>query len=79
MKNELTPVQMTIAKEILERLGYDSTEEDVQRHFDTESITINTGRDDEDYVWYEDESDCICIRIKDGYELSEAEIEEQFL
>ena len=71
--------EMQIAREILESLGYDSTEEDVQRHLDSEIITVNVGRDGEDHVWYQDEADCVCVRISDRHELSEKEVEEQFL
>lgn len=71
--------EMQIAREILESLHLDATDEDVQRHLDSEIITVNVGRDGEDHVWYQDEADCVCVRISDRHELSEKEVEEQFL
>ena len=76
---KITEIEMKTAMEILERLGYDHSEEDVERNEKQGYISFIVGRDGEDHVWYSDESSELCIRVSDKHELTKNEIEEQFL
>lgn len=75
----ITTEEFEIAREILRGLHLDVTDEDVHRHLDSDIITVNIGRNGEWHVWYQDDADCVCVRVSDRHELSEAEINEQFL
>lgn len=67
-------------KKIISILGWAENENDfIAEALRHDYLTINEGRDGQEYAWYYDGNSEVAIRISDHYQLTDVEIENQFL
>ena len=67
-----------VKKLVLEEVGLEATEENIKHYESCDYLSVNTGRDGKEYVWYLDEKNNVAADIETGKFLSEEEIEKNF-
>lgn len=70
---------MDAVKEIYEEIGLSMTKENVETDYACDYLTLNTGRNGRDILWYMDSLSNIAIYVDTLVILNEDEIEEQLI
>lgn len=80
MKEKMENRYKEAYKKIISILGWAGYESDfITEALKHDYLTINEGRDGQEHAWYYDGSSEAAIRVSDNYQLTDAEIADQFL